>query len=89
MCKREKKKVQFSLLRSMLCSITADPSMEIMQRVMGKWLVALLSSGGQGRHKAGEYLHVKRRGHGERCRGLNQLEDCRFYWSQMFVAWNT
>ena len=50
-------------------------------------LVDLLS-GGQGRHKADEILHVQRRGHGERCRGLNRLEDSRFYWSQMFFDCN-
>jgi len=34
-CAKGKKRSNFSLLRSMLCSITADPSMEKIERVTG------------------------------------------------------
>lgn len=54
-------------------------------------LVALLSSEGQDNTKLMESSNVRKRGagRGERCREFNQLEDCRFYWSQNFVGWNT
>lgn len=61
MCKREKK-VQFFFV-TLNALLNYCRSLHGKNRTgYGKWLVALLSSGGQGRHKADENLHVKEAG---------------------------